>query len=116
MSVANQYKVIIKKPPTYKDNFYVGNCKNTNEAYKRLTKSGFGLYMWFLQNQSGYQFDLYSVKVEKDLGMSSRTYDRAISDLKENNYLIYKEKINNRLIYEFYDTPQNDKNVGSKNF
>jgi hypothetical protein len=106
MAVPNQYKITIKKPVKYTDAFYTGNCKNTNEAYQKLTSSGFGLYIWFLQNQSGYQFELYSVQVQKDLGISSRTYDRAISDLKANGYLIHRGNLNGNPLYDFYDSPQ----------
>ena len=106
MAIQNQYKITIKKPIKYTDAFYTGNCKNTNEAYKTLTSSGFGLYIWFLQNQSGYQFDLYSVQVQKDLGISSRTYDRAIADLKNNGYLINRGMLNGNPLYDFYDFPQ----------
>lgn len=106
MSVPKQYKLTIKKPKIYSDAFYTGNRKNTNEAYRLLTPSGFGMYMWLLQNQSGYSFDLYSVQAEKDLGFSARTYDRAISDLKANGYLVKRATDAKYQYYDFYDAPQ----------
>ena len=84
--IPNQYHLYIKKPEKYTTPFYVGNCENTNEAFRKLTKSGFGLYMWFLQNQANYDFELFSVKVQKDLGFCAKTYDNAIADLKKNGY------------------------------
>lgn len=103
--IPNQYHLYIKKPEKYTTPFYVGNCENTNEAFRKLTKSGFGLYMWFLQNQANYDFELFSVKVQKDLGFCAKTYDNAIADLKKNGYLVYQDKEGFNLIYYFYDRP-----------
>lgn len=106
-NIANQYRIVIRKPEHYGDAFFVANRANTNEAFKNLTKSGFGLYIWFLQNKSNYSFDLYSVKVQKDIGISARTYDNAVRELKEKKYLVYQGKdAQGRLTYYFYDAPQ----------
>lgn len=106
MSTANSYFITVQKPTKYKDPFFTGNIKNTNEAFQRLSKSGFGLYIWFLQNKSGYSFELYSVQAQQDLGISSRTYDNAIKELKDKNYLVYQgRKVGTHPIYYFYDEP-----------
>lgn len=103
--IPNQFHIYIKKPKKYDSAFYTGNCENTNEAYRTLTKSGFGLYMWFLQNQSDYDFYLFSVKAQKDLGFSARTYDSAIKELKDKKYLVCQGMEGFHPVYYFYDTP-----------
>ena len=104
-NIPNQYHLYIKKPEKYDTAFYIGNRENTNEAFRVLSKSGFGLYMWLLENQANYDFDLFSTKVQKDLGFCARTYDNAVAELKKNNYLVYQGKEGVNLIYYFYDKP-----------
>lgn len=106
MAVANQYHVYIKKPATYSETFFTASVQNVNQAGKVLSPNSFRVYLWFLQNQSGYHFDLYAKKVMADLEISQSSYDRAIRELKKEGYLVYKEKKNCNYIYEFYDSPQ----------
>lgn len=93
MIYANQYLIKFEEIPEKEDIF---------SAYKKLTKSGFGLYIWLLEkNLTAKTLFLSSKEVEKDLGFCPKTYDNAISDLKKNNYLIFVKKINKNFEYIF---------------
>ncbi len=105
-NIPNQYHVYIKKPKKYNEAFFTASCKNVNDAGKILSPNTFRVYLWFLQNCSDYHFDLYAKQVMKDLEISQSSYERAIRELKKENFLIYSRTLGCNYEYNFYETPQ----------
>ena len=88
----NQICVQVDKPKLPKQVWASYNIEDMFEAMKRLSKSGFELYMYLISNIDGYKFGLGPTPVGNATGMSAKTYQRAVADLKENGYLTYNQE------------------------
>lgn len=85
-------KVVIKKTKTNKDKvYYKASVEATKEAMRVLTKPGFYLYMYFLQNQDKYNFILRRTNALQETTLSKTSYYAAIADLIEYGYLAETE-------------------------
>jgi len=102
-SVANQSIVTIHKP-RYKENFLQVAIDEWEEAFIKLPRISFGLYLYLCGNQDGFPLALSSADVQKRLNISDSSYRRAVEDLKVSGYLI--ERNGNPRTLDFYTTPQ----------
>lgn len=113
----NQICVQIEKPKLPKEIWASYNIEHMFQAMKTLTKGGFELYMYMISNIDKYKFGLGPTPVGNATGMSAKTYHRAVVDLKEKGYLIYKEEFvkgANEVTapkWHFYSAPPMVKNV-----
>jgi hypothetical protein len=53
-----------------------------------LTRAGFMLYMYFMQNDDGYVITLRRTHVMNVTGLSKTSYYEAMADLIQNGYLV----------------------------
>ena len=102
-SFANQRTVTIHKP-SYNKNFVQVDIDDWQEAYDKLTKSGFGLYLYCCGNKDDFKLELSSAAVQNALHISDSSYRRAVEELLEYGYFIPKNKTNTK--YDFFTTPQ----------
>ena len=100
-SFANQRTVTIHKP-LYSRNFVQVDIDDWQEAYDKLTKSGFGLYLYCCSNMNGYKLGLSSAAVQNALHISDTSYRRAVEELLKKGYFIQ----NTTTKYDFYTSPQ----------
>lgn len=103
MSVPNQKLIKIKKHPYTHDFLQIGKDEWVN-AYKELSPSAFAFYLYLAGNADGFLLELSMEATKNALGFSKATYDRAVSMLKEKNYL--NQISGNK--YEFTLTPRDD--------
>ena len=89
---ANQICIQVDKPKLPKDVWASYNIEDMFQAMRTLTKGGFELYMYIISNIDGYKFGLGPTPVGNSTGMSAKTYQRAVADLKENGYLTYNHE------------------------
>lgn len=88
MSVPNQKKIIIERSSDIaKKDFLKVSNENLNLAMYYLKATTFMLWIYFCDNQNGYQLDLYPSDFMKKTGLSRSTYDRAFEELEEKGYL-----------------------------
>ena len=102
-SFANQRTVTIHKP-SYNKNFVQVDIDDWQEAYDKLTKSGFGLYLYCCGNKDDFKLELSSAAVQNALHISDSSYRRAVEELLKYGYFIPKNKTNTK--YDFFTTPQ----------
>ena len=88
MSVPNQKKITINA--TKEKPFLSIGDKEWKEAYKQLTFTQFGVYLYLADNKQGYVLELSPTAIKEELNISPSSYHRAIDRLTELNY-IYKE-------------------------
>lgn len=69
--------------------FFILNKDAMFLAMKSLSKSGFELYLYIVSNKEEYQFGLGYQPVLNKTGMSQKSYQRAVQELKEKGYLKY---------------------------
>lgn len=100
MAVANQYTVIIKKSICEK-NFLQINNQEWQDAFKVLTRSAFGLYLYLAANAQGYRLELSQATLENEIGIKKSAYSDARKELIDKGYLVDTGKH----ILEFYSTP-----------
>ena len=100
-SFPNQRTVTIHKP-LYEKNFVQVDIDEWQEAFDRLTRISFGLYLYCCGNQDGYKLGLSSAAVQNALHISDSSYRRAVEELLEKGYFIQ----NTTTKYDFYTTPQ----------
>ena len=94
-------EVSINKTISDKDHpYYIVNKSANRLAMKELTKSGFYLYTYFLQNDNGYVGVLRRTHVMKVTGLSKSSYYDALAELIKYGYLVDAEDG-----YEFYEEP-----------
>lgn len=85
----NQQFVDIHKDKLSPGHFTSINTETWQSAYKELSPSGFGLYMYFTSIQDGFKnWVLSKVIVQQALGFSDSTYKRAKRDLVSHGYLV----------------------------
>ena len=100
-SFPNQRTVTIHKP-RYEGNFVQVDIDEWQEAFDRLTRISFGLYLYCCGNQDGYKLGLSSAAVQNALHISDSSYRRAVEELLEKGYFIQ----NTTTKYDFYTSPQ----------
>ena len=100
-SFPNQRTVTIHKP-LYEGNFVQVDIDEWQEAFDRLTRISFGLYLYCCGNQDGYKLGLSSAAVQNALHISDSSYRRAVEELLEKGYFIQ----NTTTKYDFYTSPQ----------
>ena len=88
----NQICVQIDKPKKPKEIWSSYNIEHMFSAMKDLSKGGFELYMYLISNIDGYKFGLGATPVGNATGMSAKTYQRAVAELKEKGYLTYRQE------------------------
>lgn len=113
MSVPNQKKIIIERSSdTARKDFLKVSNENLNLAMYYLTAKAFILWIYFCDNQNGYQLDLYPSDFMKKTGLSRSTYDRAFEELEEKGYLKKSKVYKNYYLFNEvgnYDfIPKND--------
>ena len=88
-----QKAVIIKKERKKENDYDVkfSMYKEDLLAASRTLKdeTSFKLYMYLASNQDNYAFGLSRADVIEQTGMGSKSYDRAVSKLIDNGYLVY---------------------------
>lgn len=94
-------EVSINKAACNKDNPYFMVNKSANrQAMAALSRVGFQLYMYFMQNEDGYVTTLRRTHAMRTTGLSKTAYYDAITDLINTGYLIDAGDG-----YEFYEEP-----------
>lgn len=68
------------------------NKQCTFVAFKTLTPSAFGIYMYMVLQRNGHDFGLSQADIEKEMGIKRTAYISAVKELVENNYLIEMSK------------------------
>lgn len=94
MSEPNQLFIISKKkePKNYGDGKWsYFPFDDTFKAYRELSPSAFGLYLFLLKDKADHIKPLYRVEYEKLTGKKKTVYYSALEELKEKGYLIRKE-------------------------
>lgn len=86
-------------------------------AYKTLSPSGFGLYLYLARINTAYSgWCLSRADVKEKLGISDTTYDRVVKELENKGYMIKIEKNKyNVIISPKMGMPENGDNVIPKN-
>ena len=90
-----QKAIIIKKEHTRKNSLDVNFSLNKNDmlqAMKDLSSVGFALYMYCASNMEEYAFGLSKNDVCNATGMSTRSYNSAVTELIEKKYFIYTQQ------------------------
>lgn len=88
----NQICVQIDKRKQPKEIWASYNIENMFSAMRTLSKGAFELYMYLISNIDGYKFGLGATPVGHATGMSAKTYQRAVAELKEKGYLTYNQE------------------------
>ena len=102
--VPNQKAIRIKKEKSGKENLYsIVNLAAQKEALKVLKPNTFKVWCWLNSNQDNYEFGLSGKVVQEECNISKGTYDTAIKELKEKNYLIESELYEGLKGYVFYE-------------
>ena len=88
---ANQKDICVKKPGA-RSPFFLVEEKCLWYAMKNLTNGGLKLWCYLSSNRNNYNFALSHKAVGRTTGMSKGTYDNAIKELIDKEYLIrYKD-------------------------
>lgn len=86
MSVPNQKIITIVKtnmiPP-----FLQVNENDWQEAFRRLSPSGFGLYLYLAQNSNGYHLEYSPTAISNSGLMSKGTATKARQELEREGYI-----------------------------
>lgn len=113
MPVANQLITISKKPRHYKENYLQISNDEWEKAFRELSSSAFGMWLWLVRHDETFKNELSKVAFKKDLGLSDSTYERAWKELKDKGYAV-KDKKHNNLYFILptvevkEDTPKNE--------
>lgn len=102
-SYPNQSIVTIHKPQ-YRENFLQVAIAEWEEAFIKLPRISFGLYLYMSGNQDGFPLSLSSADVQKRLNVSDSSYRRAVEDLLAAGYLMMRN--DNERTLDFYTSPQ----------
>ena len=79
----------INKAPSDKSNpYYIVNKDSNRQAMKELSRSGFYLYTYFVQNEDGFVGVLRRTHVMRITGLSKSSFYNAMAELIEHGYLI----------------------------
>lgn len=102
-SYPNQNNVTIHKPQ-YKENFLQVSIEEWEEAFIKLPRISFSLYLYLCGNQDGFNRALSSADFQKRLNVSDSSYRRAVDDLLAAGYLLMRNGKKNTM--DFYTSPQ----------
>lgn len=105
----NSQHIVIHKP-TYKTFMQVNFEEEFVEAYKVLSKSGLGLYMYLAKNKDLYDFDLSRKDFCSKFEVSETTYKNAKKELIAEGFLvphINKDGTESADWFDFYTKPKN---------
>ena len=102
-SFPNQRHITIHKPD-YEGNFVQVAFDEWQEAFARLPRISFGLYLYLCGNQNKYGFYFSPAHVQNALNVSESSVRRAVEDLLGEGYLIMRN--GNEHTLDFYTTPQ----------
>lgn len=102
-SYPNQSIVTIHKPQ-YKENFLQVAIDEWHEAFIKLPRISFSLYLYLCGNQDGFPLALSSADVQKRLNVSDSSYRRAVEDLLAAGYLMMRNDKKNTM--DFYTSPR----------
>lgn len=87
MSVPNQRVVVIEKDKVTTPPFVQINQDDWTEAFKNLTRSAFGIYLYLSQFPNGHNFEYSPTAVEKLGLMTKGTATKAWQELIEKGYI-----------------------------
>ena len=87
MSVPNQKVLIITKPRTTSPPFLQVSERDWQEAYRLLSPSAFGIYLYLAQNAADYQFEYSPSAIERTGLMSKGTATKARQELENKGYI-----------------------------
>lgn len=100
--VPNQKVIIVRHDICDETHLYTKcNVSSNKKALKELSPNTYKLYMYFALNQDGYTFALSYQDVYNVIGMSDKTYQKAVRELIEKEYLVQSET--SKGLYIFYD-------------
>ena len=102
-SYPNQSIVTIHKPQ-YKENFLQVAIDEWHEAFIKLPRISFSLYLYLCGNQDGFNRALSSADFQKRLNVSDSSYRRAVDDLLAAGYLMMRNDKKNTM--DFYTSPR----------
>ena len=102
-SFPNQRHITIHKPD-YEGNFVQVAFDEWQDAFARLPRISFGLYLYLCGNQNKYGFYFSPAHVQNALNVSESSVRRAVEDLLGEGYLIMRN--GNEHTLDFYTTPQ----------
>lgn len=102
-SYPNQSMVTIHKPQ-YEGNFLQVAIDEWQDAFIKLPRISFGLYLYLCGNKDNYDWSLSSADVQKRLNVSDSSYRRAVEDLLAAGYLMMRNDKKNTM--DFYTSPQ----------
>lgn len=102
-SYPNQSIVTIHKPQ-YKENFLQVSIDEWQEAFIKLPRIFFSLYLYLCGNQDGFPLSLSSADIQKRLNVSDSSYRRAVEYLLAAGYLMMRNDKKNTM--DFYTSPQ----------
>ena len=101
MPVPNQKKIYIKRDSdTARTDYLKVSNDNLHEAMFNLKPSSFLLWVYFVDNATGYAMDLYPVDFTNITGLSRTTYVKCFKELEEKGYLIKSTKKNNVYLFQ----------------
>ena len=103
ISFPNQRHITIHKPD-YESNFVQVAFDEWQDAFARLPRISFGLYLYLCGNQNKYGFYFSPARVQNALNVSESSVRRAVEDLLGEGYLIMRN--GNEHTLDFYTTPQ----------
>lgn len=108
--IYNPYKTVPNQlfgkicKPKYKEKgmkfMYIG-IDEIREAAKNLTPSGFKLYLYFAENEDGWEFNLSPKNFQKAYNLAESTYRKAKQELIDKGYIV--EHKHNHFV--FYSCP-----------
>lgn len=90
------------------DLYSIRNKAGEAYAYNTLTVSALAIYLMVTSNKNGYPLTICSNSINGNplpRGMSRRTYSRAMTELKENGFMVKDDKGD---FWHFYDIPTID--------
>lgn len=87
MSVPNQKVLTIIKPRTTTPPFLQVSERDWQEAYRLLSPSAFGIYLYLAQNAADYQFEYSPSAIERTGLMSKGTATKARQELESKGYI-----------------------------
>lgn len=86
MSVPNQKVLTIIKPPMSPPFLQIDE-RDWTEAFKKLSPSAFGVYLYLAQNADGYRFEYSPTAIENAQLMSKGTATKARQELERAGYI-----------------------------
>lgn len=105
----NQKVIKIQKEKSNKENIYsIMNIQALQVAVNQLSHNGLMLWIYLNKNQDKYTLGLSKADILNKWGIGSKSsYDRAVAELIDKQFLI---QIDNKDDYIFYELPQKYKN------